>query len=550
MDNLTLIVVGVIGFITIFGIIGNLQTRIKLADWLKDLKQMDASSQIRRPQWIGDAIEDYRSYHLAGVTNVNSPVLIEKHLMKQPIRILGIFRVPTGNVIRLLHGLPSLSIIVGVLGTFIGLTLAIMAMQDTLVSIGNQPGQTTLSVSSIVTAISEPFKGMSIAFSTSIAGIGSSLILAIVQSGFLTGGTSLSYLQDRLISEAESFLDHALQEQLQNEKPKDSLERLLDRLVSKVQESFQQSIGDFSEKMVDFTSGLEEAMNDVKGILHAQREHTEQFKNSTDILVSFGDRFSDTITKLESVQHSVDKGLAKLGEHVSGFEKQYKRTSEQFDQGQKRMEQVLQRSDRTMEEAQKKTEEITRALIAGVEQVHQRSDRTLEESQRKTEELGRGLITGVEQILSRYEGKHEDFERKMAQQNDEWFYRYQDKTEQYGRASESFSGSVQHLEKAWHDTIETFKRDFIDQLGYMFERERQSKNDHGGREQEMRELIRALDSVYQNLSRDFKQTHQYFGDVYHVLQRLLDATVQSANMRHDRDPYEPRRITINDSSPR
>ncbi|WP_257348151.1 hypothetical protein [Pseudalkalibacillus decolorationis] len=550
MENLTLIVVGIIGFITIFGIIGNFQARIKLADWLKELKQMDATSQSRRPQWMVDAMEDYRSYHLAGVTNVNSPVLIEKHLMKQPIRVLGIFRVPTGNVIRLLHGLPSLSIVVGVLGTFIGLTLAIMAMQETLVGIGNQPGESTLSVSSIVTAISEPFKGMSIAFVTSIAGIGSSLCLVVVQTGFLTGGTSLSYLQDRLITEAESFLDHVLQEQLQNEKPKDSLERLLDRLITKVQESFQASIGDFSEKMVGFTAGLEEAMTDVKGILHAQREHTEQFKHSTDTLVAFGDRFSDTITKLESVQHSVDKSLAKLGEHVSGFEKQYKRTSEQLDQGQKRMEQVLQRSDRTMEEAHKKTEEIARSLITGVEQVHQRSDRTLEEAQKKTEELGRGLISGVDSVLSRYETKNEDFERRMAQQNDEWFYRYQDKNEQYGRASESFASSVQHLEKAWYGTIETFKRDFIDQLGHMFERERQSKYDNGGREQETRELIRALDAVYQNLSREFKQTHQYFGDVYHVLQRLLDATVQSANVRHERDQYEPRRITIHDSQQR
>ncbi|MCF6411645.1 hypothetical protein [Pseudalkalibacillus salsuginis] len=518
MESVTIIVIGIIGFITLFGIIGNIQSRIKLADWLKELRQIDTAAVEagRGSRWMNDAIEDYRNFHLSGVSNVNSPVLVEKHLMQQPIRVLGIFRVPTGNIIRLLHGLPSLAIIVGVLGTFVGLTIAIMAMQDTLVSIGSQPGEGNLSVSAIVAAISEPFRGMSIAFVTSIAGIGSSLLLSFVQSGFLTGGTSLSYLQDRVLAEAEGVLDHVVQKQLQNEKPKDSLERLLDRLVSKVQESFQQSIGDFSEKMVDFTSGLEDAMEDVKGILTAQRDHTEQFKQSTDILVMFGDRFSETIMKLESVQHSVDKSLAKLGDHVSGFEKQYKRTSEQLEQGQKRMEHVMKHSDRM-----------------------------IEESQKKTEELGRSLVTGVESVLSRYETKQEDFERKMAQQNDEWFYRYQDKTEQYGRASDSFAGSVQHLEKAWYDTIETFKRDFIDQLGYMFDRERQARNEPG-RDQEMRELIRALDSVYQNLSREFKQTHQYFGDVYHVLQRLLDATVQSANARYERD-YEPRRITVHDT---
>ncbi|WP_349408764.1 hypothetical protein [Pseudalkalibacillus sp. SCS-8] len=523
MENVTVIVIGIIGFITLFGFIGTIQARLKLMDWLKELSHIDAASLQagRSSKWMNDAIEEYRTFHLSGVANVNSPVLVEKHLMKQPIRVLGIFQVPTGNIIRLIHGLPSLAIIVGVLGTFVGLTMAIMAMQDTLVGIGNQPGGANLSVTEIVTAISEPFKGMSIAFVTSIAGIGSSLCLSLIQSGFLTGGTSLGYLQDRVITEAEDVLDHVVQEQLQNEKPKDSLERLLDRLVTKVQESFQQSIGDFGEKMVGFTAGLEEAMEDVKGILSAQRDHTEQFKQSSDVLVMFGDRFSDTITKLESVQHSVDKGLTKLGEHVSGFEKQYKRTSEQLDQGQKRMEHVMKHSDRL-----------------------------IEESQKKTEELGRALVGGVESVLSKYETKQEDFERRMAQQNDEWFYRYQDKTEQYGRANDSFAASVQHLEKAWYSTIEQFKRDFIDQLSHMFERERQSRHDNG-RDQEMRELIRALDSVYQNLSREFKQTHQYFGDVYHVLQRLLDATVQSANARYDRDPYDqPRRITIHDSNQR
>ncbi|MCF6138860.1 hypothetical protein [Pseudalkalibacillus berkeleyi] len=523
MENISVIVIAIIGFITLFGIIGNMQARIKLTDWLKELSHIDSATVDagRSSRWMNNAIEEYRNFHLSGVANVNSPVLVEKHLMKEPIRVLGIFKVPTGNIIRLIHGLPSLAIIVGVLGTFVGLTIAIMAMQDTLVGIGNQPGGANLSVSSIVTAISEPFRGMSIAFVTSIAGIGSSLLLSLVQSGFLTGGTSLSYLQDRVISEAEGVLDHVVQEKLQNEKPKDSLERLLDRLVSKVQESFQESIGDFSEKMIGFTSGLEDAMNDVKGILSAQRDHTEQFKQSSDVLVMFGDRFSDTITKLESVQHSVDKGLTKLGDHVSGFEKQYKRTSEQLEQGQKRMEHVMKHSDRM-----------------------------IEDSQKKTEELGRSLVGGVETVLSRYETKQEDFERRMAQQNDEWFHRYQDKTEQYGRANDTFAGSVQHLEKAWYSTIETFKRDFIDQLGYMFERERQSRQEPG-KDQEMRELIRALDSVYQNLSREFKQTHQYFGDVYHVLQRLLDATVQSANARHDRDPYDqPRRITIQDQNHR
>lgn len=520
----TTIVCFIIGLLVLVGVVGHIQTTIRLRQWLADIKEYEYGNGEQLPTgWIGRVLKEYQNYHLGGVQELNSQVLIEKHFFQQPIRMLGMIKVPIGNVTKLLHQLPATTIIVGVMGTFIGLTLAIMSMQETLVGIGNQPTESNLTVTTIVSSISAPFEGMSIAFITSIAGTGGALFLTLIQTGFLSGGSSIQYLQGKVMSDCEALLDHKVHLKLQNEKPQDSMEKLLDRLVTKVQESFQKSIGDFSSNMLDFTEGLKQAMVDVNGILSSQRDHTERFASSSEVLTTFGDRLSETVQKLETVQHSVDNGLVKLSEQLIHFERHIKGATEKQEAGQKRFEQIMQRSDKLFEESNKKTEEV-----------------------------GRALITGVETVLGRYETKHEDFERRMQQQNDDWFYRYQEKQEHYGRAADTFSTSVQQLEKSWYGTVEKLKRELIDQLTYVFERDRQSRMDQHRDHDQNRDLIRTFESLYQNLNREFKQTHQYMGDIYQTLNRLYDVSASQPHVRRfDRDDYQDRRrIPIQDHSDR
>ncbi|MFP3340416.1 hypothetical protein R0J91_20720, partial [Micrococcus sp. SIMBA_131] len=75
--------------------------------------------------------------------------------------------------------LPPTSIIIGILGTFIGLTLAISSMQETLMFLSQKPEDANLNLASVIEAISSPFQGMSVAFITSIAGIGNALFLTL-----------------------------------------------------------------------------------------------------------------------------------------------------------------------------------------------------------------------------------------------------------------------------------------------------------------------------------------------------------------------------------
>jgi hypothetical protein len=270
-----------------------------------------------RSRWLQNAVNEYRDFHLSGVNHLNTQALIEKHLYQERLAIMGIIRVPAGNAVRLLQQLPSFTIILGVMGTFIGLTLSLVAMQDTLLTLGNQSTSSTMTMNTILAALTAPFQGMSVAFITSIAGIGGAFILTILQTGFLSRGASLPYLQGKLMAETESYLDHRYSTHLLSQKPHDSTERLLDRLASKVQESFHSTLGEFASQMVQFTAGLQNGLEEVNGILTAQRTTSEKFAQSALQLEKFGQSFHQTTEKLGSIQKTVDQSISALAANIA-----------------------------------------------------------------------------------------------------------------------------------------------------------------------------------------------------------------------------------------
>ncbi|WNB92396.1 hypothetical protein [Bacillus sp. NEB1478] len=515
MDQITLIVVAAIGILAFVGIVGYTQTTFYFRKWSRELQQLETHPE-QQPysHWIQRVTSDYKQFHLAGVPQLNTQALIEKHLYNEKIPVLGIFRVPVGNIQRFLSQLPSFTIILGVLGTFIGLTLSLLSMQDTLMTLGTQPADANLTLNSIISSLTAPFKGMSVAFFTSIAGITAALFLNLIQTGFFSQGSSLSYKQGKLLSDCEVYLDHHFNSLLINDKPQDSVERLLDRLAARVESSFDKTLGEFASQMVNFTAGLQKAMEDVNGIFEAQRQHSERFAASASQLDQFGNRFNETTKELGTIQKTVDSSINALAQNISAFEQQMKVANERHTQGQQKFEQLMQRSDKV-----------------------------LQESQRRSEEHAQTLLRGMQEQLQHYQTQHENLENRLAQKQDEWYYRYSEKQGEYGRASADFASSVQQLEKGFFAAVEHVKRDFTDQVrNIMDSQSRQlgtilnnSQNQHG-REDDMRELSRTLENLYQGLTRSITDNNRTLSDMYHLLQRIY----QSAMNQPSQVIYESR----------
>lgn len=482
--ELSTIIILIIGFITFFGMVCHLQTIQILKSWQRELINLDDQRlSISSVSWINKVMKEYEIYKQLQNNSMNTISLVEKHLLKEPIRLFGVLKTPVGNIVKLQQLLPMTSIIFGILGTFIGLTLAISSMEETLTTIATPAGD--VSMNNIVLAITSPFQGMSLAFITSIAGISSSLILSLFQSGFLSGGTSISYYKASILAETESLLDHSFSSKIENEKPKDLMEKILDRFSSKVEDAFQNSVSAFGDKMLELTQELSGVTNKLMSMLTEQSKASESFANSSELLKEFSGELTESIRSLMSVRTGVDSELHTLQKTIKGLEKQIQGSIEKQETGQRRFEQMLQRSDQLLKESAGKTAEISQLYLKGLD-----------------EQMSRGYA------------KQEEMERRLYQKQEEMTYVFQEKHSQYSHATQDFASSVHQLEKAWHDVVERLRRDVLDN------KMDQSRNRIPPVNQESRELIRTIEMISERSSYEMSQIQQYLTEVYQVLLRM------------------------------
>jgi uncharacterized protein YoxC len=497
------IILFIIGFITMFGVVCHFQVIFTLRKWQEELIKLDdhqlsTSSVV----WINKVIKEYETYKHLQHETINTISLVEKHFLKEPIRLFGFLKSPVGNVLKLQQLLPMTAIIFGILGTFIGLTIAMFSMQEILTTISSPTNDVTMNT--IVSAIALPFQGMSLAFVTSIAGIGSSLILNLFQSGFLSGGTSISYYKVSILAEAESLLDHAIASKIKDDKPKDLMEKLLDRFSNKVQQAFQDSVSNFGDKMIDLTDELRGVTSQIRDMMTQQDKAIETFSNSSNLLKEFGNELSTSINSLMNVRDGVDSELQSLQKAIKGLEKQLQGSIEKQETGQRRFEQMLLRSDQLLKDSSSKTAEISQLFLKG-----------------------------LEDQMSRAYDKQEEMERRLYQKQDEMTYAFQDKHSQYSHAAQDFASSVHQLEKAWNDVVERLRRDLMDA------KMDQSRNRIQPTNNENRELIRTIEVISERSAYEMSQIQQYLTEVYQVLLRMYEqqqyATVQPRrNQLHTR----------------
>lgn len=503
--NLTTIFLGLIGIVAIVGLISHIQVSYHLKKWINELKQLSSGAfENISTRWIRSTLHDYKEFHLAG-TQVNTQALIEKNLFKEKIPLVGVLRAPIGNSTKMLQHLPSFAIILGVMGTFIGLTKSMFSMQKTLLTLGNTTGASTVSIHNIVSAIASPFEGMSLAFITSIAGIGTALLLNILQAGFISGGQSIQFLIGKVFTECESFLDHHVQIQLLTEKPKDTYEKLLDRLANKVSESFQETIGNFAHDMIHFTEKLDHAMSEVNQILTSQREFSDRFAESTTSLEQFGDTFS-------KATNTFDHAYQGVSAQIKSLEETFDRVSQKQEGREQRLEKILHQGQ-------------------GV----------LDVSQKKTEELSRQFLRALDQQMQAYQDKYDNANASLQRSQDDWFYRHQDMQNQYSTASDAFAASVDQLEKSLYNMFEKVKRDILDQIKYQQERQQSSLQNDQSR-QDTRDLMRTIENLSNQVDHNMKDSQRYLQEYYQVLQRIYSAVEQQSQMTRFSQNQIPSRV--------
>lgn len=488
-----------VAFLGGIALIGNLQLAAFFRHWLQQLGEYEQravlNEQARPNHLIEELVEEYVQHRSDGLEWMNTQALIEKKVYQQQIPLFGVFRLPVAVAEKVVQQIPSWVIILGILGTFIGLTTALLAMQTTLVQFGADTGEAAVSVSTIVSAIAQPFKGMSFAFITSIAGIGTAFILNVLQSGFLSKlgiGPSAAQLKQLFLTRSESFLDHQVQRAVQQQKPRDSLERILDRLVEKVRESFEQSVGAFGSEIIKMTHNLEGSIQGLGGVIEQSQEFTAQFYQGTAQLSEFGSVLRGTMEQFQQHETQVAGRIEQLNKQISLLQQELKQLTQRSIDSHTALQKIMERSDQIIQQSLRKSEELFQLF-------KQQAD----DSQRKLHDVW------------------EEQKRNEQQRQDEWYYRYQEKNDQFSRAAESFAHAVQHLERQWEDGLERFKREMLNQLSQVIEKWT-NRQQGGHQEKEMRELSRGMESIYHLLEREFENIYRFSQDSNQILYTIYE----------------------------
>lgn len=524
-------VIVVILALGLVGMIGNIQLAVYYRKWLGQLSDLevqpayldsflsDSDLMGRQPRknLVEDISAEYMHHRSKGIELINTQAIVEDKLHAQHLRLFGLIRLPVHVLESFVRQIPSWSVILGLLGTFSGLTIALFDMQGTLLTLGSGSGEEIMTVSAIVAAIASPFQGMSFAFLTSITGIGVSFMLHVLYSGLLSSiglGPSFPQLKNQFLTKTEGFLDHQVQDLVQQNKPKDSLEKVMDRLVDKVKESFDQSVHKFGEKMVRLIGQLEKNSAGLENVLQQTGAFSDVFATGSEHLRAFAQVLEKHMRQAEDKEKQLATQVKSLSTTLTKLSQEFKQMSS-------------------------KNEDSRQAL----QKVVERSDQYVEQMNRKSEESFKFLQSHIEDVQRRFQEMFEDERRQFQQQQDEWGFRYQEKNDQFSRAAESFGQAVQHLERQWTDGLERFKRDQSSHMNQMLDKVlNQGNGQHHSSDREWREVFRGLEHIEHTLERELQTQQRVQQDIQHILVNMFDwGRMQMEQPRHmESTSMEPR----------
>ncbi|WP_042148708.1 MotA/TolQ/ExbB proton channel family protein [Paucisalibacillus sp. EB02] len=239
----------------------------------------------------------------------NDPVAVETFVQER-FSSWRLFGFPVINLIKMIQVTVSVFILIGVLGTFIGLTISLGSINST----GDQ----------LVENIAAVLTGIDVAFYTSIVGMGFSLVMTILLKTMNT-----EHMLTEIMLKVESSLEG-------NEE--NSLNRLIhvsemiNQSIVNLQETNQRSLGSIEkafEGFQEYTTGLQQSAKDLAhfndGLSQNLKEFHILFDDMKEVTIGFGEgtsRLNENFNSLFAYFKNIDEKNERMVQTVEGtFEK-------------------------------------------------------------------------------------------------------------------------------------------------------------------------------------------------------------------------------------
>lgn len=266
------LILGIVG-IFVAALITTIIIRKKYININKDLSDYENRKREEYDHEILNLIiEDYKNAAQGNYNEVNTQAIIERNFNN------ALKGVNIGE--RFVKNAVSLMIILGLLGTFYGLTLSIGKLVELLSASGNV--DMLSSMDSIVSGLINSVKGMSVAFVTSLFGIACSVILTIFHIIY-----DVESEREDLMVQIEAYLDNnvALEISKNQENEHEIFNKALadtfKNLGNQIENSFQYVIDEFSKNLSGATSEIGLSSKALLESIHLFDKSLEKFIENT-----------------------------------------------------------------------------------------------------------------------------------------------------------------------------------------------------------------------------------------------------------------------------
>ncbi len=261
-----------------------------------------------RSQVLSDIVEDYKTISLASEGEINTQAIVEKNFS---IKLKGL-----GLGERFVKNSVSLMVVLGLLGTFYGLTMSVGRLVELLSTSGNS--DILVSMDSVVTGLISSVRGMAVAFSTSLAGVGGSVVITVL-------GIVINIEESRLglMVQLEDYLDNTVEQELLQKKESElsrisnTISASFDGFSSRVEDILRSTVLDFSDKLASASSNIENSAKCLDETIIKFENALSVFSSNTRDFSEFNHNLRGNIERMDVAFINLRESIAETSKNIA-----------------------------------------------------------------------------------------------------------------------------------------------------------------------------------------------------------------------------------------
>ena len=306
---------------TIIGIVARFFLYLHLNNSAKKVRQvLEGKPLERRPAILRKIEQRFQDFKISA-EEINTNAIIAGSYSQEKCRVFGI-PFDCGAIAYFTRLLPNLLLSFGLLGTFLGITINLTNLSQTITQVD------ITDIRNLVEELNQPLQGMGVAFITSLVAIACSSLLTVIN---LFWNTNLA--KSKLLNYLEDFADNLCLPQLQVVSPLESaivkFSESSDQMLTNLGTSIEDAITNAFKKIDTSAEIFERAASTLD-----QSRFPEQLANATNDLAIAQNNFSQSSLVLkkttQSFEHSLD-GMQKAMRQVADLKDEVKSSNQKYD---------------------------------------------------------------------------------------------------------------------------------------------------------------------------------------------------------------------------